>query len=109
MHVPIVKRFQVYLESTKTVDASSNEGKSLISKYNITAVPTILITGDVSVYDPLAAIWPSVGSVEEDGVYVFRTMSAVRGSVYKDLSTGQVVTPQQPTQQPASGSHTRGG
>ncbi|MBI2143423.1 hypothetical protein HYU20_03730 [Candidatus Woesearchaeota archaeon] len=90
MHIPIVKRFQVYLGSTKAVDASSAEGKELTAKYNITAVPTILITGDVSVYAQLAAVWGAVGTVEEDGAYVFRTMSAIAGRQYKNLATGKV-------------------
>ncbi len=90
MHIPIVERFQVYLGSTKTVDSGSAEGKALISKYGITAVPTILITGDAKAYDALTAIWRTVGTVEEDGTYAFRTMSAIAGSPYKDLATGKI-------------------
>ncbi len=90
MHIPIVERFQVYLSSTRTVDAGSAEGKGLVSKYGITAVPTILITGDVSVYVQLAAIWGTVGTVEKDGSYVFRTMSAIAGRQYRNLTTGKV-------------------
>ncbi len=90
MHMPIVKRFQVYLSSTRTVDSSSAEGKALISKYKITAVPMILLTGDVSVYAQLNAIWNTVGTVESDGTYIFRAMSAIPGSPYKNLTTGKV-------------------
>ncbi len=103
MHIPIVKRgFQIYLGSTKVVDAGSAEGKSLISKYNIMAVPTILLTGDMSVYGQLNAIWKTVGTVESDGTYVFRAMSAIAGRPYMNLTTGKVElnpAPQQPQQQ----------
>lgn len=98
MHIPIVERFKVYLGSTKTVDSGSAEGKALISKYSITAVPTILITGDASVYPGLVGIWPSVGTVEKDGTYVFRTMSAISGNQYKDLATGNVEANSPPQQ-----------
>ncbi|MBI2144254.1 hypothetical protein HYU17_03845 [Candidatus Woesearchaeota archaeon] len=91
MHMPIVQsRFQVYLGSIKTVDAASAEGNALISAYNITAVPTMLITGDAAAYPQLAAIWPSVGTVEKDGTFVFREMSQIPGRPYKNLATGKV-------------------
>ncbi|MBI3037376.1 hypothetical protein HYY73_06545 [Candidatus Woesearchaeota archaeon] len=91
MHLAIVKnRFQVYFESIKSVDASSEEGRELVSKYSIKAAPTIILTGQVSAYTQLNAIWPSVGTVEKDGAYVFRQMTQIAGSPYKDLTTGKV-------------------
>lgn len=91
IHVPIVKKgFQVYLGSTKTVDTGSAEGKSLISKYKITAVPTLLLSGDLSPYDQLNTIWKTVGTVEDDGTYVFRTMSGIAGNPYMNLTTGKI-------------------
>ncbi|MBI2141299.1 hypothetical protein HYU16_02640 [Candidatus Woesearchaeota archaeon] len=101
MHVPIVRRFQVNPATIKVTDAASAEGKELISKYKITAVPTILVTGDVSPYEQLLGIWPTVGTTEKDGALVFRTMSAISGSPYKDLQTGKLESnlPQQTQQQ----------
>ncbi|MBI2580459.1 hypothetical protein HYV85_01490 [Candidatus Woesearchaeota archaeon] len=90
MHIPIVRRFQVNPVTIKVTDAASAEGKELISRYKITAVPTILVTGDVSPYEQLLGIWPTVGTTEKDGALVFRTMSAIAGSPYKDLTTGKV-------------------
>ncbi len=91
MHISIVKnRFGVYTESIKTVDVASTEGKEMASKYGINAVPTILITGDAQAYTALAAIWPSVGTVEKDGTHVFRQMSQIAGSPYKNLTTGEI-------------------
>lgn len=100
MHVPIVERgFQVYLGSTKTVDSGSAEGKALISKYGITALPTILMSGDLAPYAQLNAIWKTVGTMEEDGTYAFRTMSAIAGNPYKNVTTGKVELNPAPQQQ----------
>ncbi len=77
-------------EEEKAVDISSAEGKALVDKYKITAVPTIIISGDVDVYTSLKQIWPSVGTVD-DGAYVFRNMQAIQGAVYKDLQNNTVV------------------
>lgn len=91
MHVQILKgRFGVYSESIRVLDAASAEGKALIAKYAIKAVPTIVVTGDVSAYEAVQAIWPSVGTVEKDGAYIFREMGKIAGSPYKDLTTGKV-------------------
>ncbi len=90
MHVPIVRRFQVNPATIKVTDAASAEGKELISRYKITAVPTILVTGDVSPYEQLLGVWPTVGTTEKDGALVFRKMSAITGSAYKDLQTGKL-------------------
>lgn len=89
-HSSVVNGYGVYLSSTKVVDASSAEGKSLISKYKIIAVPTILMAGDLAPYAQLNAIWKTVGTVESDGTYVFRAMSAIAGMPYKNLTTGKV-------------------
>ncbi|MBI2550630.1 hypothetical protein HYV83_05660 [Candidatus Woesearchaeota archaeon] len=99
MHVPIVRRFQVNPATIKVTDAASAEGKELISRYKITAVPTILVTGDVSPYQQLLDIWPTVGTTEKDGALVFRTMSAIAGRPYKDLTSGKVELNTQQLQQ----------
>ena len=35
--------------------------------------------------------WRPVGSVEEDGTFVFRNPQVMTGSIYKDLEVGQVL------------------
>lgn len=98
LHLSVLKgSYQVYTDSIRTVDAASAEGRQLVSKYNITAVPTVVVTGEPAAYDALTAIWASVGSIESDGAYIFRNMEAIAGRPYKDLTTGNVNpnTPQQ--------------
>lgn len=89
-HKPILARMGAVFENEKTVDISSSEGQSLLDKYSITKVPTIIIEGEVDVYTALVNAWEGVGSVEDDGAYVFRSVEVSRQK-YKDLSTGEIV------------------
>ncbi|MDO8618388.1 MAG: hypothetical protein Q7R49_00420, partial [Candidatus Daviesbacteria bacterium] len=77
--------------SQRSVDISSVEGKSLLARYGITKVPTILISPEADQYANLKNVWKNVGTVETDGWYVFREMQQLRGAVYKDLTTNQIV------------------
>ncbi|RME54937.1 hypothetical protein D6777_02235 [Candidatus Woesearchaeota archaeon] len=73
--VKIGKSSKLYLES--------EQGTLLAKKYNITKFPTIVLSGDVDMYDGLKEVWPSVGTVESDGVYVFRKVDFT-GEPYLD-------------------------
>ena len=89
LHKPILVRFSVDVTSEKTVDIADNEGKELIKKYDIKLAPTIILSKDAGVYTALKQIWPQVGSIEDDGTYVFRDVKQM-GS-YKDLEKGEVI------------------
>ncbi|PJE61630.1 hypothetical protein COU87_03535 [Candidatus Roizmanbacteria bacterium CG10_big_fil_rev_8_21_14_0_10_39_12] len=93
----LTQGFGVGIRSERTVDTFSIEGKRLVSHYNITSVPTVLLSPEVDPYANLKSVWPNVGTVEEDGWYVFRTVQQVGNIIYKDLSTNQVIRPAQPT------------
>ncbi len=82
----------VFGEETR-VDSSSNAGKVLVDRYKITKIPTVILTGDVSVYQALTQSWTSVGSVERDGSYVLRRLEVFE-QPYKDLTTNKIVTVQ---------------
>ncbi|PIZ96870.1 MAG: hypothetical protein COX79_04210, partial [Candidatus Levybacteria bacterium CG_4_10_14_0_2_um_filter_36_16] len=89
---PILKQgYGVGILSERTVDISSGEGKSLIDKYKITKVPTILLSPEVEQYTNLKNVWKGVGTVESDGWYVFREMQQLQGVIYRDLVTNQIV------------------
>lgn len=64
--------FSLYVKEEKMVDASTTEGKNLIKKYNITVIPTVILSSDASAYPTLPAAWAQVGTSEEDGTFVFR-------------------------------------
>lgn len=91
-HKPIIQRMGVVFGEEKEVDISSEEGQELINKYNITNIPTIILTGDVEEYSVLVNAWRSVGTEESDGTYVFRRVE-VAGKPYKDLITNEIVDP----------------
>ncbi|MBI4739026.1 hypothetical protein HY772_05710 [Candidatus Woesearchaeota archaeon] len=97
-HRQILTGFGMSFAKEETVDVSAARGAGLVKQYTVTKVPTIVISGDVSAYRGFDDIWKRVGSIESDGSYVFRNMEAMRGAVYKDLSTGNVVTAETPTQ-----------
>ncbi|MDP7180595.1 MAG: hypothetical protein QF824_04970 [Candidatus Woesearchaeota archaeon] len=91
-HKPILLRLGVVLGDEKTVDISSAEGRLIVEKYDIEQVPAIILEGDVEEYVSLTDAWASVGTVEDDGAYVFREAD-IAGKPYTDLVKGEVVTP----------------
>ncbi|MBI3051944.1 hypothetical protein HYY74_05820 [Candidatus Woesearchaeota archaeon] len=89
-HVGILEGgFGVELVSKKTVDVSSAEGKALIAKYSITAVPTIVVE-EATVYEGLKNVWPNVGTIEKDGAIIFRNFGNWKGNTYRNLTTGKI-------------------
>ncbi|NQV08432.1 hypothetical protein HQ529_01115 [Candidatus Woesearchaeota archaeon] len=87
----LVDRFGIKVGEETTLDVSSEEGASLVEMYNITAVPTVVLSEDSNAYPTLRQAWLGVGSIEEDGSFIFRSMAAMTGSVYKNLITGEVL------------------
>ena len=79
---------QFTVTSVDTPDPSSSEAKALMSKYNITRLPVLIIVGNTSAVPSLATSWEStVGSVESDGAMVSRDLPPP----YYDASSGQIV------------------
>ncbi|MAH01710.1 MAG: hypothetical protein QF798_02940 [Candidatus Woesearchaeota archaeon] len=91
IHKSILARLGLAIGEEKTIDTSSEQGKQLISQYNLESVPTIILTGDLEVYENLNNVWLQVGTVDDDGAYVFREITAMGQSiVYKDVDTGEI-------------------
>ncbi|MBI2102159.1 hypothetical protein HYT53_06125 [Candidatus Woesearchaeota archaeon] len=84
--------FAMKLDKEENYDASDAKGKELIAKYNITQVPTIILSKEIDVY-PSSTGLRQFFSLEEDGSYVFRKLSVV--GTYKDLAKNEIVQPQQ--------------
>ncbi|MEK6891567.1 MAG: hypothetical protein AABX25_00110 [Nanoarchaeota archaeon] len=82
--------FAINFDKETTVDASDAAGKELIAKYNITQVPTVILSSEVSAY-PASQALEQFFSAESDGSYIFRKLEVV--GVYRDLTTNQVVKP----------------
>lgn len=84
--------FGFVFSGIKTYDVNSTDGTRLVSLYNITKIPTILISPDAKYYEGLQQIWKQVGTIEKDGWYVFRNMQGLQGvNSYKDLSLNKIM------------------
>ncbi len=91
LHYPVlVARFQVGLKEIRVVDADSEEGEALRTQYGIDATPTIILSPEAKSYELLNRIWPQVGSVEEDGTYIFRAMKALVGQNWYNHTTQNI-------------------
>lgn len=96
VHKDILTRgFGIKLRSERTIDISSAEGKRLIDQYKISQVPTVLLSSEANEYARLQSIWQRVGTIEENGWYIFRHLNQIGGVVYKDLAKNEVIRPQQ--------------
>ncbi len=82
----LANRFGVNITDKLFVDISSDAGKILVTGYNITKVPTVILSPDVKDYNLLNLVWDSVGSVEKDGYYIFRNIDSLNGAVYRNLT-----------------------
>jgi hypothetical protein len=58
-------------------DLASAEGSALIKNYQITKLPAVLLSPDASEYENLDKVWQEVGTIEEDGWYVFREVQKI--------------------------------
>ena len=83
------------LEKEEAYDISDAKGKELIAKYNITKVPTIILSEEIKAY-PSSTALNQFFSAEKDGSYVFRKMDDV--GTYRDLALNQVVKPVESSQ-----------
>ena len=71
--MPIIGQLQasgINVANIRYVDPRSDEGRSLIAKYGLVAVPTIIVSGDTELYPAFKAA--PIGTVEKDGAFVFR-------------------------------------
>ena len=69
----------------KNISSASNEGKSLISKYRLDFVPTLILSQDAGEYPLIQQAWPSIGTKEKDA-YVLRAAYPP----FLNLTTGQL-------------------
>jgi hypothetical protein len=71
----------------KVVDYSTLEGKDLVKKYNITKIPTFLLSKEANTSEELAKAWPNTGTIENDGTLVLRNVYPP----YRNLTTSEIV------------------
>jgi len=92
--------FGMAFSSDDELDISSTRGQFLIKKYKIEVVPTVVLSKEANAYPNLGQAWTQVGSVEDDGSFVFREVKLLEsfiqqtegGSlVYKNVTSGEIV------------------
>ena len=72
--------------TAQAIDASSNEGLELISRYNITKVPTMLLSKEAGLSPAFMLAWEGSGTVEADGTLVLKEAYPP----YIDLESGAI-------------------
>lgn len=82
-------RFGIVLVAERVLDLK--EADALILTYNITSVPTIILSPEIKDYN-LDSVLAQVGTFEKDGSYVFRLVEVF--GAYRDMMSGKVVAPE---------------
>lgn len=82
--------FNVHFVKEETIAAGSARGRRLLREYNLTKVPTMLLSEEAQDYPGLISAWEEVGTIEEDGTLVLRNIQLI--GTYKNTETGEVIT-----------------
>lgn len=81
-------QYMVRMQDVNSFDWNSTKGIELVKKYQLTQVPTIILTSEVVYYTQLADEWMRVwGTIEDDGNFVFRSVKQ-----FTELSLDRNVT-----------------
>ena len=91
LHRETLKRFGVIIGKETVLPRYAPEAAILMNKYNIIAVPTFIASPDLKYYPALMKIWNQVGTIEEDGYFVFRNMEKMPERIYIDTQTNKKV------------------
>ncbi|MBI5035819.1 hypothetical protein HZC09_00600 [Candidatus Micrarchaeota archaeon] len=87
IHETILANLGVVVRNVSRVEISSPQGKAVASAYNITQVPTVLVSSDAQYYPSFLQIWSQVGSRETDGTFVFRNMQALPNATVANVTS----------------------
>jgi hypothetical protein len=83
---------RIVVGEEQVIDAESAEGRALVQRYNLTAVPTIIMDSEAAEYSNIQPGWGIMGTVEEDGSYVLRDLQRLRVTYY-DLAHKKLMKP----------------
>src|SRR3989338_7358141 len=85
--------FGLTIQTETTVDAQSAQGRALLKEYALAQTPSVLLSSQARAYALLAETWKQVGTIEENGTFVFRQNAALGPVVYKDVKAGTIIRP----------------
>ncbi len=72
------KQLGVYIGSEEKIDLSDSAGRLLIKKYNITSIPTIILSKEINDYFGMKKLLNQIGTIENDGAFIFRNLKATK-------------------------------
>ncbi|MBI2047025.1 hypothetical protein HYT26_02585 [Candidatus Pacearchaeota archaeon] len=74
---PSFQQLGVYIDSEKYSDVNGIEGKNILIKYNITAIPTVVLSKEIIDYTSIKSMLEGVGTFEKDDAFVFRKLDVL--------------------------------
>ncbi len=80
----------IKFEKKKNIDIDTEEGKTLISKYKIKQVPTIIMNKEAEVYPNIIQSWNQLGSIENDGSFIMRELTPPYYSIEEEMVKGLI-------------------
>ncbi|HLC48694.1 MAG TPA: hypothetical protein VJI13_06480 [Candidatus Norongarragalinales archaeon] len=66
--------------------------KNITKTYNITKIPTVLVSPESKDYPAFMTVYKQIGGFEKDGWFVFRNFQVLEGAWYFDLVTNTTST-----------------
>ena len=83
--VSAIKAAGAEVEAETAIDANDPAGQKLISDYQITKIPTMVVKGELEKSSQLADLWKNLGEIADD-VFVLRQV----GAPYREIGSGQI-------------------
>ena len=81
VHRTILSRLGIQFGRESVIDVVSGDGMTLIELYNISKIPTIILSPEAEDYDAFVSVWGGVGTKEDDGYYIFRAVDKLGDNV----------------------------
>ncbi|MFH1785386.1 MAG: hypothetical protein ABH842_03075 [Candidatus Micrarchaeota archaeon] len=73
-----------YLKNETYYESNSTEAATLIKKYNLTKIPSLLLSPEVSIYSNFDVVWQSQNnSIESDGWHILRNYDMLNTTFYE--------------------------
>ncbi len=91
VHESALARLGVIASTSLYFDFDSPSGKNLTEKYNITRIPTVLISPDVKDYAAFMFVNDQLGEFEDDGWFIFRNFEVLEGASYFDITQNKTI------------------
>lgn len=86
----LTRTFGMEFNKEEIFDINSSEGKKVLFDYNVTVLPTIIVSSDANQYSGFSLAWESVGTMEKDNSFVLRNLAALKvGYETLDQNTGK--------------------